>query len=196
MTVCQATPSSAATWETGRASRPTCMFAHNPARRVRPQRSAAIASLRSVHDPTGHSGSRQRHRRFTHTSRTGVPNAGRSTSATRSCSFSCARTPQRPQATSSSVVSTTTCRRPSRPRATSNTPEPAPVPPAAPASAYGPTPREPPPRPGLRHPEQWSRPPPRTRMGALQPSSSSRTSHHHTPLKREAPLIQEVTVCR
>jgi hypothetical protein len=65
----------------------------------------------------GHAGSTQHQRRLTHTSRTAAPNAGKSTSSTRSRSFSSARTPQRAQAARSSVVSmghmhpavTTTC---------------------------------------------------------------------------------------
>lgn len=55
-TACHEQRSSSATDAIDRPSRPTSTVAQNPARRVNPQRGAAIAGCCSVHEPCGHSG--------------------------------------------------------------------------------------------------------------------------------------------
>jgi hypothetical protein len=72
ITVQQHTPSSSASWLTERPFSPTWRHAATPARRVSTARELTC-SLLSGHVRAGHSGSRQRHRRFTQGSRAGRP---------------------------------------------------------------------------------------------------------------------------
>ena len=107
MTVHQHTPSSRATTATGRASSPTWRVASAPARNVSTAR-GATCSVPSVHVLAAQSGSPQRQRRFSHTSRAGRPKQGRSRISTRIRSLASARTPQLGHPTKSAVVSTVT----------------------------------------------------------------------------------------
>ena len=81
-TVCQSHPNSSATSETVRPRRPTWSVAHRPARDVNKPRSGATPASCSANDPTPHTGSGHIQRRFRHRSRTGRPNAGKSTTRT------------------------------------------------------------------------------------------------------------------
>ena len=80
-TGCQLHPSSSEMSPTGR-PRPPWRVAQRPARAVSFSRGGAISRSRSVTVPAPQPRSPQRHRRLCQTSRTGRPNAGRSTSAT------------------------------------------------------------------------------------------------------------------
>lgn len=107
ITVHQHTASSRATTATGMASSPTWRVASAPARNVSTAR-GATCSVPSVQVFAGQSGSAQRHRRFSHTSRTVRPKHGRSLMSTRRRSWASARTPQVAQPATSAVVSTVT----------------------------------------------------------------------------------------
>ena len=80
-TGCQLHPSSAATSSTGRAL-PAWRVAQRPARVVSFSRAGAISGSCSVTVPAEQPACGQRHRRLCHTSRAGLPNAGRSTNST------------------------------------------------------------------------------------------------------------------
>jgi hypothetical protein len=105
ITVAQPTPNARATCATEQVSCPTRRHASARARSVMLIR-GRIASLVSVHVVTGHSRSRQRHTRLTHTIVTGRPAEGRSRTheGRRSCDRAC--TPQPRQNASSATVST------------------------------------------------------------------------------------------
>ena len=81
LTRCQLHPSSEARSLTGR-PRPAWRVAQRPARAVNRSRGGAIAGSCSVTVPAEHPWRAHRHRRLCHTSRTGLPNAGRSTNST------------------------------------------------------------------------------------------------------------------
>ena len=81
LTVCHTQPSSAATSLSGR-PRPAWRVAHRAARAVNSALAGAISAACSVALPASQPPRGQRQRRLCHTSRTGRPNAGRSTSAT------------------------------------------------------------------------------------------------------------------
>jgi Transposase len=105
MIVHQHTPSSSASWLTGRAFSPTCRHASTPARRVNTT-CASTCSLDSVHVRAGHSGCRQRHLRLIHRSRVGRPKHARSRTSTGIRSCGSARAPQLRQCVRTAVVST------------------------------------------------------------------------------------------
>ena len=94
LTRCQLHPSSAATSLTGRAL-PAWRVAQRPARVVSFSVGGAISGSCSVTVPAPNPCCGQRHRRLCHTSRAGLPNAGRSTSST-SCSPSDHNGPPQP----------------------------------------------------------------------------------------------------
>ena len=81
LTVCHTQPRSAATSLSGR-PRPAWRVAHRAARAVNSALAGAISAAFSVALPAPQPPRGQRQRRLCHTSRTGRPNAGRSTSAT------------------------------------------------------------------------------------------------------------------
>ena len=81
-TVCQSQPSSAATSSTGRPRPPTWTVTHLAARDVNNARWGPIVGSCSMNDLIAQSGFGHVHRRFRHRSRTGRPNAGRSTNTT------------------------------------------------------------------------------------------------------------------
>ena len=81
-TVCQSQPNSAATSSTERPSFPTWTVTHRAALDVNNPRTGPITGPCSTNDPIAHPGFGHVHRRFRHRSRTGQPNAGRSTSTT------------------------------------------------------------------------------------------------------------------
>jgi len=105
MIVAQPTPKSPATAATVWPSCPTRRHASRRARSVIDAR-GRTSSLVSVHVTVGHAGSWQRQTRFTHTSVTGRPAAGRSRTqlGRRSCSRAC--TPQPGHQPCTAVVST------------------------------------------------------------------------------------------
>ena len=81
-TVCQSQPSSAATSSTERPRRPTWTVTHLAARDVNNARWGPIVGSCSTNDLIAHSGFGHVQRRFRHRSRTGRPNAGKSTNTT------------------------------------------------------------------------------------------------------------------
>ena len=81
-TVCHPQPSSAATSSTGRPRRPTPMVTHLAARDVNNARWEPILGSCSMNDLSAQSGFGHVQRRFRHRSRTGRPNAGKSTNTT------------------------------------------------------------------------------------------------------------------
>ena len=82
-TVCQSQPSSAATSSTERPRPPTWTVTHLAARDVNNARWGPIVGSCSMNDLIAQSGFGHVHRRFRHRSRTGRPNAGKSTNTTR-----------------------------------------------------------------------------------------------------------------
>ena len=102
-TVCHTQPSSAATSLSGR-PRPAWRVAHRAARLVRSARGGAISAACSVTEPASQPSRGQRHRRLCHTRRTGLPNAGRSTSTTARSPSDHNRCPQPVGAGNSAVV--------------------------------------------------------------------------------------------
>ena len=81
-TVCQSQPSSAATSSTERPRPPTWMVTHRAALDVNNARWGPIVGSCSMNDLISQSGFGHVQRRFRHRSRTGRPNAGRSTNTT------------------------------------------------------------------------------------------------------------------
>ena len=94
LTVCQSQPRTAATSLTVRPFLPTSTVAHRPALSVNLSLDPAIRSSTSVHEPTGHVVSGQRHRRLCQWRLTGEPKVGRSTKATTRHPLSVATEPQ------------------------------------------------------------------------------------------------------
>ena len=95
ITVHQHTPSSSASWLTGRAFSPTWRHISVPARRVSTARTDTWSTV-SVQVFASQSTSPQRHRRLFHTSRAGRPRHARSRMATGMRSWDSAREPHAP----------------------------------------------------------------------------------------------------
>ena len=121
LTVCQSQPSSLATADTVRPSRPTISAAHRPARQVNNPRSGAIRGSCSVNEPAPQPRSGHSRRCFRHARRTRRPNAGRSTSSTSLSPFDHTRPPHPGHdGRDSPTVRTSTSRAPSRGSLTSS----------------------------------------------------------------------------
>jgi hypothetical protein len=106
MTVCQATPSSAATCDTGRARRPTCSVAQpRPAGQRASRGGDRVIALRSRPQPAGHD-----QRRLRHTNLVGRPKHARSPSTATGRSFGAVLNPQVRHQSRSLVVSTSTAK--------------------------------------------------------------------------------------
>ena len=86
---------------------PTWRVTHRPARSVIAARGGAIRASSPVHEPTGHDALTHSQRCFRHTSRTGRPNAARSTSSTSGRSLISGTHPHRAHAGRGPRVSTT-----------------------------------------------------------------------------------------